>query len=142
MQDVKNQTLLARAFVRMLALRPALRDRVVLVMVGEGPLRPAALAVLQEAGAADLAWLPGERSDVPQVLRGLHAFCSAFAGRGHLQHHPRIAGQWPAGGGHARRRQRRAGGRRRHRFSLGSMVASYADVYESEFSKRGRAGAR
>ncbi len=74
MQEVKNQTLLARAFVRLLALRPALRDTVRLVMVGDGPLRAAAQSVLQEAGVAHLAWLPGERSDVPQVLRGLHAF--------------------------------------------------------------------
>ncbi len=74
MQDVKNQTLLARAFVRLLALRPAMRDTVRLVMVGGGPLRAAAQGILQEAGVADLAWLPGERGDVPQVLRGLHAF--------------------------------------------------------------------
>ncbi len=31
-------------------------------------------AVLADAGARDLAWLPGERADVPAVMRGLHAF--------------------------------------------------------------------
>jgi glycosyltransferase involved in cell wall biosynthesis len=30
--------------------------------------------MLADAGVADLAWLPGERSDVPQLMRGLHAF--------------------------------------------------------------------
>jgi glycosyltransferase involved in cell wall biosynthesis len=31
-------------------------------------------ALLAHAGLAQLAWLPGERFDVPAVLRGLHAF--------------------------------------------------------------------
>jgi sugar transferase (PEP-CTERM/EpsH1 system associated) len=74
MQSVKNQTLLARAFVRLLDLRPEARNTARLVMVGGGPLREEAQAILQAAGASDLAWMPGERSDVPQVMRGLHAF--------------------------------------------------------------------
>ena len=74
MQTVKHQTLLARAFVLALQQQPALRHRLRLVLVGEGPLRAQAQALLAEAGVADLAWLPGERSDVPTVMRGLHAF--------------------------------------------------------------------
>jgi sugar transferase (PEP-CTERM/EpsH1 system associated) len=74
MQTVKNQTLLARAFVRMLALDPAVRSRVRLVLVGDGPLRAEAEAVLAQAGLADLAWLPGERADVADVMRGLNCF--------------------------------------------------------------------
>ena len=45
-----------------------------LVMIGEGPLRAQAHAVLDAAGIGDLAWLPGERSDVADIMRGLHAF--------------------------------------------------------------------
>jgi glycosyltransferase involved in cell wall biosynthesis len=30
--------------------------------------------MLQQAGLDDLAWLPGERSDVPEVMRGLDCF--------------------------------------------------------------------
>jgi sugar transferase (PEP-CTERM/EpsH1 system associated) len=74
MQAVKHQTLLARAFVRMLELAPELRPRVRLVMVGDGPLRAEAQAVLAAGGAADLAWLPGERGDVPDLMRALDAF--------------------------------------------------------------------
>ena len=74
MQTVKNPVDLARAFVQVLALAPALRARLRLVMVGEGPLRAQVAEVLQQAGAADLAWLPGERADVPEVLRGLDGF--------------------------------------------------------------------
>lgn len=74
MQTVKAQTLLARAFIRALQLQPALRERLRLVMVGDGPLRTEAQALLDAAGVGALAWLPGERADVPDVMRGLDSF--------------------------------------------------------------------
>ena len=74
MQSVKAQTLLARAFVRALELQPVLGQRCRLVMVGDGPLRAEAQALLDAAGVAHLAWLPGDREDVPDVMRGLDAF--------------------------------------------------------------------
>ena len=74
MQAVKDQATLARAFVRALQLRPALKDTLRLVLVGDGPLRSQCLQVLEQAGVADLAWLPGERGDVEGVLRGLDFF--------------------------------------------------------------------
>ena len=74
MQAVKDQTQLARAFVRALELQPALRAKARLVMVGDGPLRAAAQATLDEAGAGALAWLPGARHDVADVMRGLNCF--------------------------------------------------------------------
>ena len=74
MQTVKHQTLLARAFVRALELAPFLRDRLRLAMVGAGHLRVAAQAILDEAGVSKLAWLPGERADIPAVMRGLNCF--------------------------------------------------------------------
>ena len=74
MQVVKDQPKLARAFVQVLAQHPELRDRLRLVLVGEGPLREVCRQLLGEAGVAHLAWLPGERSDVDDVMRGLHCF--------------------------------------------------------------------
>jgi sugar transferase (PEP-CTERM/EpsH1 system associated) len=74
MQRVKAQTVLAQAFVRALQIEPTLRHRLRLVMVGEGPLRAEAQAALAAAGVGDLTWLPGERSDVPDVMRGLDCF--------------------------------------------------------------------
>ncbi len=74
MQTVKDQPTLARAFIRALQLAPALSHRLRLVMVGDGPLREQVLAVLRSAGVEDLAWLPGERDDVPEVMRGLDCF--------------------------------------------------------------------
>ncbi len=74
MQPVKDQPLLARAFVRALELAPELRARLRLVMVGDGVIMPDVVQILDAAGVRDLAWLPGERSDVADVLRGLHGF--------------------------------------------------------------------
>jgi sugar transferase (PEP-CTERM/EpsH1 system associated) len=74
MQDVKAQPILAHAFVQALQAQPVLRERLRLVMVGDGPLRAEAQAVLDAAGVSHLAWLPGERADVPDVMRGLDCF--------------------------------------------------------------------
>jgi sugar transferase (PEP-CTERM/EpsH1 system associated) len=74
MQTVKAQPDLATAFVQLLQQQPALRTRLRLVMVGDGPLRAQVQAILAQAGLADLAWLPGERTDVPELMRSFDAF--------------------------------------------------------------------
>lgn len=74
LQVVKDQVLLARAFVRAIELAPAARARLRLVIAGDGPLRDAVQQVLQNGGVEGLAWLAGERNDVPELLRGLNAF--------------------------------------------------------------------
>lgn len=74
MQPVKDPLTLASSFVRALELAPELRTRMRLIMVGEGPLRGQAQAMLDAAGLSHLAWLPGERDDVADIMRGLHAF--------------------------------------------------------------------
>lgn len=74
LMTVKNQPLLARAFVRWLRERPELIERARLVIVGEGGLRAEVERVLDEAGMRSLAWLPGARSDVAEILRALDVF--------------------------------------------------------------------
>lgn len=74
MQTVKDQLTLARAFVLALQQRPALGERLRLAMVGDGQLRARSQAILDEAGVAGLCWLPGERSDVAEVMQGLSCF--------------------------------------------------------------------
>lgn len=74
LQSIKDQVLLAQAFVRALELQPNARARMRLVVAGEGELRAPMEQVLQQAGVADLAWLPGSRNDIPQILRGLNSF--------------------------------------------------------------------
>ena len=74
MQAVKNQTSLAKAFIVALQRAPELRQTLRLVMIGDGPLRAESIALLEQAGCAELAWLPGERSDVPDIMRGIDCF--------------------------------------------------------------------
>lgn len=74
MQAVKDQLTLIRAFIHLLQIRPAMRERVCLVMVGDGPLRTQADALLRAAGCADLAWLPGTRGDTPALLNAFDLF--------------------------------------------------------------------
>jgi hypothetical protein len=40
-------------------------------MVGDGPLRELVQRVLDAAGVEGLAWLPGARDDIVELLQGL-----------------------------------------------------------------------
>jgi sugar transferase (PEP-CTERM/EpsH1 system associated) len=71
---VKDQTNLARAFVAALRRHPEARERLRLVIVGDGPLRDEVLRVLAEADAMPYAWLAGERHDIAEVMRGFDCF--------------------------------------------------------------------
>ena len=74
MHAVKDPLNLARAFIRALETDPSSQERLRLVMIGDGPLRAEAQSLLDRAGLAGLAWLPGERGDIPEILRGLDCF--------------------------------------------------------------------
>lgn len=68
MQAVKDPLNLVDAFLRLRELCPADWPRLRLVMLGGGPLLEAARERLANAGAADRAWLPGDRGDVAALL--------------------------------------------------------------------------
>lgn len=74
LEAVKDQTNLARAFVRALAMSPQAARRLRLVLVGDGPLRGRIESIVRAAGAESLVWFAGERSDVPDIMRGLDCF--------------------------------------------------------------------
>jgi sugar transferase (PEP-CTERM/EpsH1 system associated) len=82
MVEVKDYTTLVRAFLQVLESEPAARERLRLVIAGDGPSRAACLEQLRAANAADLAWLPGERPDVPDIMRALDVFVSPSLGEG------------------------------------------------------------
>ena len=82
MVEVKDYPTLVRAFLQILEREPAARERLRLVIAGDGPSRASCLGQLQAANAADLAWLPGERADVPEVMRALDVFVSPSLGEG------------------------------------------------------------
>lgn len=66
--------MLVRAFIRALEIDPALRSHLRLAIIGDGPLRTECEQLLAVAGVSDLAWLPGERHDVPEIMGGLDCF--------------------------------------------------------------------
>lgn len=82
MAEVKDYPNLVRAFIRLLEIEPAARQRARLVIIGEGVAREACLNLLREAGAEDLAWLPGERADVAALMRNMDLFVQPSLGEG------------------------------------------------------------
>lgn len=82
MAEVKDYPNLVRAFLRLLSDQPELRKRLRLVIVGEGGSRVECLDLLHAAGAGHLAWLPGERADVAEIMRALDVFVLPSLGEG------------------------------------------------------------
>lgn len=74
MQAVKDQPTLVRAFIRALEIAPSLKHSLRLALIGDGPLLAECQQLLLEASAIELAWLPGERADIPEIMRGLDCF--------------------------------------------------------------------
>ena len=74
MDDGANHTLLVEAFLRLIASPHPAHQRLRLMIVGDGPVRAECQAMLNRAGAAARAWLPGARSDIAQLLRAMDLF--------------------------------------------------------------------
>ncbi len=74
MANVKAQPDLARAVAGLVREHPGLEERLGLVMVGEGPLKAEVEGLLSQAGLAGIAWLPGNREDVPGLMRAMDLF--------------------------------------------------------------------
>ncbi|MCI0667482.1 MAG: TIGR03088 family PEP-CTERM/XrtA system glycosyltransferase [Methylococcaceae bacterium] len=74
MHGVKDQTTLVKAFLYLIRSRPEWKNTIRLVLVGDGPLRAEAMRLLDAENASGLAWLPGARNDIAEILRGLDLF--------------------------------------------------------------------
>lgn len=74
MDDSANHTLLVEAFLRLIASPHPAHQRLRLMIVGDGPVRAECQAMLNRAGAAARAWLPGARGDTAQLLRAMDLF--------------------------------------------------------------------
>ncbi len=81
-QDVKNHAGLLDAFILLRQRHPELAARLRLVIVGDGPLRGALRTQAEAAGVAELVWLPGARSDVAGIMRGLDIFAMSSLAEG------------------------------------------------------------
>lgn len=74
LQAVKDQVTLVAAFGQWLRDDTDARSRARLMLVGDGPLRPMVEQAVQDWGVGEQVWLAGERSDIPQVMRGMDLF--------------------------------------------------------------------
>jgi glycosyltransferase involved in cell wall biosynthesis len=74
MAEVKDHIALVHAFLALLAQGGVASSRLRLVIIGDGPCRQACLDVLRASGTAALAWLPGARDDVAQLMRAMNVF--------------------------------------------------------------------
>ncbi|MEO7494753.1 MAG: TIGR03088 family PEP-CTERM/XrtA system glycosyltransferase [Massilia sp.] len=81
-QDVKNHASLVDAFIALRERLPEQRDKLRLAIVGDGPLLPALRAKVEQAGIAELVWLPGARNDVADILRSLDIFAMSSIAEG------------------------------------------------------------
>lgn len=82
MAEVKDYPNLVRAFLRMLELKPEISARARLVIVGEGVARTTCQALLKQSNAEHLAWLPGNRDDIADLMRQFDVFCLSSLGEG------------------------------------------------------------
>jgi sugar transferase (PEP-CTERM/EpsH1 system associated) len=73
-QDVKNHRGLVAAFALLRERLPALRARLRLSIIGDGPLLGAIREQVAQAGLQDTVWLPGARADVAELLHGFDVF--------------------------------------------------------------------
>ena len=74
LEKVKDHPNLVQAFIRLAETLPDARRRLRLVIVGEGSTRATLETLLDAAGLRELAWLPGARDDVPELLRAMDLF--------------------------------------------------------------------
>jgi sugar transferase (PEP-CTERM/EpsH1 system associated) len=70
----KDQITLVRAFAEMLRNAPVRRSDTMLAVVGDGPLWDEVNSVVAEEGITEQCWLPGPRSDTPEIYRSLDVF--------------------------------------------------------------------
>lgn len=73
-QPIKDQATLLRAVAKLLTRRPEWRDRLRLVLVGEGPLLADLKSLARDLGIVNLVWFAGARNDVSSLLQIMDLF--------------------------------------------------------------------
>lgn len=74
MDEAMNHATLVEAFLRLIASPHPAHQRLRLMIIGDGPCRAECQSMLNRAGAGHKAWLPGERTDIAQLLRAMDLF--------------------------------------------------------------------
>lgn len=79
---VKDHASLVRAFILLRDRLPELADRLRLAIVGDGPQLATLRALAVSEGIAHRVWLPGSRTDIPELLRGWRVFANSSIAEG------------------------------------------------------------
>jgi len=74
LREIKNHSGLLRAFQLILQMHPAYRTTLRLSIIGAGALMAELKQQVSAAGLDDVVWLPGARSDTPELLAGFSIF--------------------------------------------------------------------
>ncbi len=80
--EVKGHSILVDAFGLLLEKHPETRSSVRLLIVGDGPVSAAIHESVESKNIGDCVWLPGDRSDVPELLRAMDVFVLPSLGEG------------------------------------------------------------
>lgn len=82
MEAVKDYPTLIRAFIRLLEAIPDARKSLRLMIVGDGSSRQRCLEMACKSGCEKLIWMPGERSDIPDLMHKMDLFVLPSLGEG------------------------------------------------------------
>lgn len=82
LQAVKDQVTLVDAFAALRAHLPQHAARLRLVIVGEGPMRPALEARIAAAGLGDAVFMPGARNDIARLMQTFSVFALSSIAEG------------------------------------------------------------
>jgi sugar transferase (PEP-CTERM/EpsH1 system associated) len=74
MEAVKDQLTLAKAFIELMNSDNDRKNKLRLVMVGDGSLRDLVIQMMEDANLTEVCWFPGPRDDVPELLRTFDIF--------------------------------------------------------------------
>jgi len=74
MEPVKDQLTLVDAFIQLVKQCDQHKEKLRLILVGDGELKPLAQARLDSAGLTNQAWLPGSRDDVNSLMNCMDIF--------------------------------------------------------------------
>lgn len=73
-QEVKDQLTLVKAVADLVARNSEYRQKLKLVIVGDGPMMGELKALVQKKDIADVTWLSGARDDIPEWLQAMDLF--------------------------------------------------------------------
>ncbi|MBQ0719376.1 MAG: TIGR03088 family PEP-CTERM/XrtA system glycosyltransferase [Gammaproteobacteria bacterium] len=79
--EVKDQLTLIQAFAQLVADHST-QKQLRLVIVGDGPMHQTLSAKISELGLSEYIWMPGDREDIPELLRLMDVFVLPSLGEG------------------------------------------------------------